>query len=163
MSIKNLKPNAKSGFKQGYYQPQNMAKYIGPLPIIYRSSWERKFCHWCDHNEDITQWASEPFSIEYFNLLDNRIHRYYPDFYIRMKREVEDGKYITENWAVEVKPKAQLQKPKEPKRKTAKAMANYKYGYEQYVKNLCKNDALQKAGLQRNFKVMLVTEDTKLF
>jgi len=162
MSIKNVKPNPKSGFKQGYYRPQNPAKYIGPLPIIYRSSWERKFCHWCDHNEDIIQWASEPFSIEYFNLLDNKIHRYYPDFYIRMRKAGTDG-HIIENYAVEVKPKAQLQKPKEPKRKTVKSMASYKYSYEQYVKNLCKNDALQKAGLQRNFKVMLVTEDTKLY
>jgi hypothetical protein len=163
MSIKKVKPNAKSGFKQGYYKPKNPQKYKGPLPIIYRSSWERKFCYWCDHNEDVIYWMSEPFSIDYFNLLDNRIHKYYPDFYIRLKRIDDEGKDIFENIVVEVKPKAQLQKPKEPKRKTAKAMTNYKYGYETYVRNLCKTDALQKLAKTRGFKVMLITEDSKLF
>jgi len=163
MSIKKVKPTANSGFRQGYYQPQNPSKYNGPLPIIYRSSWERKFCHWCDHNEDVVSWMSEPFSIDYFNLLDKRFHKYYPDFYIKLKRGEENGQPIIENYVVEVKPKAQLQKPKEPKRKTAKAMQNYKYSYEQYVKNLCKTDALKKAAQHRNFKVMLLTEDSKLF
>jgi hypothetical protein len=163
MSIKKVKPNAKSGFRQGYYKPKNPQKYKGPLPIIYRSSWERKFCHWCDHNEDVIYWMSEPFSIDYFNLLDNRIHKYYPDFYIRLKRVDDEGKDVFENIVIEVKPKAQLQKPKEPKRKTAKTMASYKYGYETYVRNLCKNDALQKLAKTRGFKVMLITEDSKLF
>ena len=162
MSIKKVKPNANSGFRQGYYKPKNPQKYKGPLPIIYRSSWERKFCHWCDHNEDVLYWMSEPFSIDYFNLLDNRIHKYYPDFYIRLRR-MDEGKEVFENVVVEIKPKAQLQKPKEPKRKTAKAMTNYKYGYETYVRNLCKTDALQKLAKSRGFKVMLLTEDSKLF
>ena len=68
-----------------------------------------------------------------------------------------------EEYVVEIKPKAQLQKPKQPKRKTAKALENFKYGYETYVRNLCKTEALNKAAKQRNFKVMLLTEDSKLF
>ena len=70
---------------------------------------------------------------------------------------------IIQEYVVEIKPKAQLQKPKPPKRKTAKAMANFKYGYETYVRNLCKTEALNKAAEQRNFKVMLITEDSNLF
>lgn len=158
MNIKNVKPTAKSGYKQGYYKPHNPSKYIGPGPIIYRSSWERKFCHWCDHNEDVINWVSEPFSIKYFNILDNKFHNYFPDFYVKMKK---DGKI--EEYVVEIKPKAQLKKPQPPKRKTAKAIENYKYGYETYVRNLCKTDALNKAAAQRNFKVMLLTEDSNLF
>ena len=76
---------------------------------------------------------------------------------------MDEGKEVFENVVVEIKPKAQLQKPKEPKRKTAKAMTNYKYGYETYVRNLCKTDALQKLAKSRGFKVMLLTEDSKLF
>jgi len=106
---------------------------------------------------------SEPFSLQYFSILDKKFHKYYPDFYIKMKKGEENGQPIIENYVVEVKPKAQLRKPKEPKRKTAKSMANYKWVYEQYVKNLCKNDALVKASKQRNFKVMLITEDSKIF
>ncbi len=158
MSIKKLKPTSKTGFSQGYYKPHNQHKYMGPPPIIYRSSWERKFCHWCDHNEDVIGWISEPFAIKYFNLLDNKFHNYYPDFYVKIKKGD-----IIEQYVVEVKPKAQLQKPKPPKRKTKKSLANFKRGYETYVRNLCKTEALNKAAQQRNFKVMLITEDSKLF
>ena len=38
MSIKKVKPTAKSGFKQGYYKPHNPKKYMGPGPIIYIKS-----------------------------------------------------------------------------------------------------------------------------
>ena len=94
MSIKKIKPTSKSGYKQGYYKPRFPEKYMGPGPIIYRSSWERKFCHWCDHNEDVLNWISEPFSIKYFNILDKKFHNYYPDFYVKMKKgeEIEERK-----------------------------------------------------------------------
>lgn len=164
MSIKKVKPNSNSGFHQGYFKPKNITKYNGPFPIIYRSSWERKFCYWCDQNENVVSWMSEPFSIDYFNILDNKFHKYYPDFYFRIKRGVdENGHDIIESYVVEVKPKKQLQKPKEPKRKSAKAMQNYKKAFETFVTNNCKIDALRKAAKHRGFKVMLLTEDSKLF
>ena len=158
MNIKNLKPNSKSGFRQGYYKPTYNEKYIGPGPIIYRSSWERKFCHWCDHNDEVISWVSEPFSIKYYNILDKKFHNYFPDFYVKMKK----GDLI-EEYLVEIKPKVQLKKPNPPKRKTPKAMENFKYGYETYIRNLCKTDALNKIAAQRNYKVMLLTEDSNLF
>jgi hypothetical protein len=158
MNIKNVKPTLKSGYKQGYYKLYNPNKYIGPGPIIYRSSWEKKFCHWCDHNTEVISWVSEPFSIKYFNILDKKFHEYFPDFYLKMNR---DG--IIEEYVVEIKPKAQLQKPEIPKRKTTKSVANFKSAYETYVRNLCKTDALRKAAEQRKFKVMLITEDSNLF
>jgi soluble cytochrome b562 len=70
---------------------------------------------------------------------------------------------VMEEFVVEIKPKAQLQKPKAPKRKTAKALKNFQHGYETYVRNLCKTEALNKMAKLRNFKVMLLTEDSKLF
>jgi hypothetical protein len=158
MDIKKLKPTAKSGYKQGYYKPHNPEKYVGRLPIIYRSSWERKFCHWCDHNEEVIGWSSEPFEISYYNILDKKYHKYYPDFYVKMKR----GE-IYEEYVVEIKPKAQLKKPEPPKRNTKKALENFKYGYESYIRNLCKTDALNKLAEQRKFKVMLLTEDSNIF
>jgi hypothetical protein len=164
MSIKKIKPTLKSGFKQGYYKPKNIHKYEGAFPIIYRSSWERKFCHWCDHNADVISWSSEPFSLRYYNILDKKWHKYYPDFYVKIKKKVEGSeKYIHENYVVEIKPKAQLKKPVPPRRKTKKAIKNYKWAYETYIRNLCKTDALNKVADQRKFKVMLLTEDSKLF
>jgi hypothetical protein len=157
MDIKKLKPSRKSNFKQGYYVLVNPAKYIGKQPIIYRSSWERKFCRWCDLNDDVISWASEPFAVKYFFTLDNKYHNYFPDFYIKMK-----GSEVIE-YLVEIKPKAQLQKPQPPKKKTKKAIENFNFLFESYVKNLCKTQALQEMAEKFGYKIMLITEDSKLF
>jgi hypothetical protein len=42
-------------------------------------------------------------------------------------------------------------------------MKSYKWAYEAFVRNLCKTDALQKMADSQKFKVMLLTEDSKLF
>ena len=62
------------------YTPIYPSKYQGNTKhIICRSSWERKFCQWCDMNNSIISWASEEFSIPYVSPKDNRVHKYYPD------------------------------------------------------------------------------------
>ena len=44
------------------YHPERPEKYVGDAKnIICRSSWERKFCRWCDLNENIIKWGSEEF------------------------------------------------------------------------------------------------------
>src|SRR5574344_1076276 len=52
--------------KQGYYVPQNPEKVIGGN-IIYRSSWEEKFCRWCDLNKNVLRWGVEVIQIPYKN------------------------------------------------------------------------------------------------
>ena len=158
MHIKDVKPSAKSGFHQGYYTPVNLNKYTGSGPIIYRSSWEKKFCQWCDFNDEVVKWSSEPFQVRYFNLLDQQYHTYYPDFYVKLVRGDKVEEYV-----VEVKPDAQLRKPTPPKRKTQKAMESYKWAYETFVRNYCKVEAVKEFARQRNYKVMLLTENSKLF
>lgn len=62
------------------YKPSYPRKYKGnPNNIICRSSWERKFCKWCDLNENIIEWGSEEFWIPYLSPVDRRVHRYFPD------------------------------------------------------------------------------------
>jgi len=52
------------------YKPEYPKKYKGdPNNIICRSSWERKFCRWCDLNESILEWGSEEFFVKYFDQL----------------------------------------------------------------------------------------------
>ena len=71
---------------QGRFKPKNSAKYVGdPTNIIYRSSYELKFMKWCDINDNITEWGSEEVAIPYRSPIDNRIHRYFPDFYFFKK------------------------------------------------------------------------------
>jgi hypothetical protein len=156
MSIKKVKPNKNSGFVQGYYTPENPTKYIGKSPIIFRSSWERKFMIWCDRNTKVIYWSSEPIEIKYFWRLDGRQHKYSPDFYIRVAQE--DGTY--KEILIEIKPKGQLTKPEPPAKNSQKALANYKYIVEQYTKNLDKYIAANEYCKGRNWKFQILTEKT---
>ena len=97
------------------YTPIFPSKYQGNAKyIICRSSWERKFCQWCDMNNSIISWASEEFSIPYLSPKDNRVHKYYPDYLIKVKEKND----MIKTYVVEVKPYKQTRPPKTPKRKT---------------------------------------------
>ena len=156
MSIKNVKPTRKSNFFQGYYKPKNIEKYIGPTPIIYRSSWEYKFCIWCDENQKVLNWSSEPIEIKYLFRKDNKAHRYFPDFYFK---QLKVDQSIVE-YLVEIKPKPQIQKPKPPKRNSKKALASYKFLAEEYIKNMDKYNAARQYCKNRNWQFIVLTEDT---
>ena len=100
---------------KGRYTPKNPKKYRGnPHNVIYRSLWERKFMVYCDHSESIIEWGSEEVVIPYKSPWDGRIHRYFPDFYIKIK--TNEG--TTKKLIVEIKPKKQTKAPKEPEIKT---------------------------------------------
>ena len=76
----------------GLYKPVNPKKYRGnPTRIIYRSMWEKKFMIFCDHTSTIVEWGSEEIIIPYRSPIDGRVHRYYPDFYIKIL--TKSGKY----------------------------------------------------------------------
>ena len=97
------------------YTPIYPRKYQGNTKdIICRSSWESKICQWCDMNNSIISWASEEFSIPYVSPKDNRVHKYYPDYLIKVKEKNDTIK----TYVVEVKPYKQTRPPKTPKRKT---------------------------------------------
>lgn len=94
---------------KGKFRPSNPAKYLGdPTNIVYRSRWELKFMGWLDSHPNVVQWGSEELVIPYRSPMDNRIHRYFPDFIV--KKKTPDGKIDTV--VVEIKPKAQTVPPK---------------------------------------------------
>jgi hypothetical protein len=77
---------------RGAYKIKNKSKYKGnPMNVIYRSSWERNFMIYCDTNDNIVMWSSEEIKIPYRSPIDNRIHTYFPDFWIKIKKH--DGTY----------------------------------------------------------------------
>ena len=100
----------------GKYHPKNPEKYIGNRTrIYYRSLWERKFMVYCDTNNSILEWGSEEVIIPYISPWDGKVHRYFPDFYIKVRQK--DGGL--KKFIIEVKPKKQCSPPvKTPKRKT---------------------------------------------
>jgi len=134
------------------YYPSYPNKYKGDSSnIICRSTWERKFCRWCDLNESILEWGSEEFYIPYISPLDNRVHRYFPDFIIKVKESTGQIK----TYVIEVKPKKQTRPPKTPKRKTK----SYLYECKTYAVNQAKWKAAVEFCEDRRIKFKIITED----
>ena len=137
---------------KGKFQPSFPKKYKGnPSNIIYRSLWERKFMVYCDKNENILEWASEEIALPYRSPLDNRIHRYYPDFYIKVK----ESNGAIKKMLIEVKPKKQCVEPIRPKRKTK----GYIYEVKEYVRNQAKWRAAKDFCEDRQWEFKVITED----
>ena len=90
---------------KGKFRPQNPKKYKGDYTkIIYRSGWELKFMNYLDRQPDVISWSSEEVIIPYKSPIDNRFHRYYPDFWVKTLK----GESL-----IEIKPKRQTLPPKE--------------------------------------------------
>ena len=135
------------------YRPSFPKKYKGnPNNIICRSSWERKFCAWCDLNENIIEWASEEFCIPYLSPLDGRVHRYFPDFLIKVKER--NGS--TKTYVVEVKPKRQTKPPQRKSKKVTKSFINEAKTYEV---NKAKWRAATEWCKDRRLEFKIITED----
>lgn len=100
---------------KGRFSPKNTSKYKGdPTNVIYRSLWELKVMKYLDENPAVLEWGSEEIVIPYRSPLDNRIHRYFPDFVV--KARTKDGGVKT--MLLEVKPEHQTQEPQKKKRIT---------------------------------------------
>ncbi len=96
------------GFRQGYFQPKNPEKYKGDATnIVYRSSWELSFCQFLDGNPNILEWSSEEVVVPYLKPTTGRVHRYFPDYWIKYKNK--SGQEVQE--LIEVKPEAQTRQP----------------------------------------------------
>ena len=136
---------------KGKYYPSYPRKYKGdPTNIIYRSLWERKFMVYCDKNESILEWASEEISIPYRSPIDNRVHRYFPDFYMKVKER--GGK--VKRYVIEVKPAKQTKPPVKPKRQTK----GYILEAYEYAKNQAKWKMAREFCADRQWEFKVVTE-----
>jgi hypothetical protein len=99
---------------KGTFLPKNPSKYNGNSKnIIYRSNWELRVMKYFDDHPNVIWWASEELTIPYVSPIDNKTHRYFPDFIVKMR--LKDGKVTT--YILEVKPLAQTKMPVQ-KRKT---------------------------------------------
>ena len=134
------------------YRPSFPKKYKGNSNnIICRSSWERRFCAWCDLNENILEWASEEFCIPYVSPIDGRVHRYFPDFLIKVKEKTGS----TKTYVIEVKPKKQTSPPNDKNKRTAA----YRRAALTFMKNRAKWDAAQDFCEDRQMNFLILTED----
>ena len=154
--IKSNKPTPKSGFVQGYYRLENPEKYIGdPMSIIYRSSWEYRFCRYCDYTQEVVKWSCEPMGIPYVHPIDNRIHTYYVDYYMKLQK----GETYKEYFA-EVKPRASLEKPLlDGEKITTKKLKTYNDRLTTWLVNRAKFAAAKQFAEKQGWQFILVTEE----
>ena len=136
----------------GLYKPLYPKKYRGnPSRIVYRSLWEKKYMKYCDHTTSILEWGSEEIIIPYRSPIDNRVHRYYPDFYIKvLEKSGRTSKYI-----VEIKPKKQTKPPYGKDKRTVA----YKREALTFAKNRAKWNAAEDFCEDRQMKFLILTED----
>lgn len=72
--------------------------------------------NWLDQNESIIEWGSEEIVIPYRSPVDNKIHRYFPDFYVKVKQKDDTIKVMI----LEIKPEKQTRPPQKGKKVTKK-------------------------------------------
>lgn len=139
-------------YKQGYFKPINPSKYRGdPTNIIYRSGWEKLVMISLDKNPNVLEWGSEELVIPYISPIDGKIHRYYPDFLVKVLGK--DGNI--RHQVLEIKPLSETKPPKKRKKITE----SYVYAVQTWGKNEAKWKAAQEYCLKRGWTFRIVTEE----
>ena len=106
--------------------------------------------NWLDQNESIIEWGSEEIVIPYRSPVDNKIHRYFPDFYVKVKQKDD----IIKVMILEIKPQKQTQPP--PKRK--KVTKQYINEVVTWGVNEAKWKAATEFCLDRGWQFKVLTE-----
>lgn len=137
---------------KGKFTPKNPNKYKGNVQnIIWRSTWELRLLKWLDENSSVIEYASEEIIVPYTSPVDGKIHRYYIDFYVKVKTRTNEIKV----YLIEVKPYIQTLPPKK-KRNTKK----YLQEINTYAVNLAKWEAAKKFAKNNNVEFLVLTEKT---
>jgi hypothetical protein len=147
--MNSIRPKRNLKFKQGIFICKYPEKYTGTKPIIWRSSYELKYCRWCDHNPSVLTWGSESVVIPYPNPLTGRTSRYFVDFNVTIKdKEGNIKKYL-----IEIKPSIQTLPPKAT-RNTKSLMRRQ----AEYIKNRAKWSAAEQYAKKQNKLFTIITE-----
>lgn len=107
--------------------------------------------HFLDQNPSIISWASEEVTIPYISPVDNRYHRYFPDFVVKVSTQTGQIKTMM----LEVKPKNQTKEPTVQKRKTKRYITEV----VTWGVNQAKWKAATEYCLDRGWEFKIITED----
>ena len=104
-----------------------------------------------DSNPNVVEWSNEEIVIPYLSPVDSRWHRYFPDFFVKVRNK--NG--IAESMILEVKPKSQARPPEKKSKITRK--------YITEVMTWGVNEAKWKAATEyckpRGWTFRVITED----
>lgn len=136
---------------KGKFKPKNPKKYRGDVNnIVYRSLWELRFMKWCDNNLSVEEWGSETIIVPYLSPLDKKVHRYFVDFYIKVKNKTG----TLQKYLIEIKPERFTKPPEIPQKKTKRFIDEV----FQYSVNEAKWKAAFEFCQDRNMKFVVLTE-----
>lgn len=136
----------------GKFTPKFPQKYKGDVSnIIWRSSWELRFLKYLDTNPAILEYGSEEVIVPYISPIDGKYHRYFVDFYFKLKNKSGEIK----RYLVEIKPYAQTIEPKKPKRITESYMSSV----QTYLINRAKWNAAEIYAQKNNMHFVILTEN----
>ena len=131
--------------------PRFASKYVGRYPIVVRSSWERMMCQWLDSNPDVQKWSSEGHIIHYYDPIQQKRRRYFPDFFaVILNKSREPVKYI-----IEVKPNKETKPPVKTRGQSKKTQL---YQEATWLTNQAKFDAAQQYCKKLGYRFKLLTE-----
>ena len=104
-----------------------------------------------DTNPSVIEWSNEEIVIPYLSPVDNRWHRYFPDFFVRVKNR----QGMLEAMILEVKPKSQSRPPVKKSKITKR--------YINEVMTWGVNEAKWKAAVEycktRSWQFKVITEE----
>lgn len=136
--MKRKKPR----FKQGWYQLNFPGKFRPPLDttmgsykdgwVQYKSGLELRSFKYCDLNPKVVEWSLEPFAIGYLSPRDMKVHRYFPDLWLRFETGV--------NFVVEIKPSSETKMPRKSDKQYARKLETYLVNQAKWeaARNFCK-------------------------
>lgn len=104
-----------------------------------------------DANPSIIQWSSEEIIIPYLSPIDRKVHRYFPDFYVKVRDK--EGRIREMVW--EIKPKKESGPPKKRTRITQKYISEV----VTWGVNEAKWKAAEEYCLDRNWQFKVLTEE----
>jgi hypothetical protein len=105
---------------------------------------------WCDLSANVLSYSSEETVIPYRCGTDNRLHRYFVDFKIKVRNKEEDIKV----YLVEVKPSTQTVPPKFPGKQTKRYLTESMT----FIKNQSKWKAATEYCKDRGWEFKIITE-----
>lgn len=104
----------------------------------------------CDLNSGVLEWSSEEVVIPYISPFDNKYHRYFVDFWIK----VQDRSGNIKCKLVEIKPSKQTRAPEPPKKRTPKFLNEMRT----WAVNSSKWKAAVNYCKQQGWEFLVVTE-----
>jgi hypothetical protein len=149
MDIKKLKPNARSHYKQGYFDISKSTKYVGDGPAIYRSGLELKCFNVFERSAKIVEWSSEPKFIKIQYIHNGKTRNYHIDAYIKLnngKRQI-----------IEIKPQSQVDQPQMHK---FKSNAKFVLALDLWQQNMAKWRAAFEYANANDMEFKILTDIT---